>query len=350
MSNINEEYKLVSQREAVTKSYKKLQSDRKREWGLGGISTGIKDIDLSIGGFLPQKINIFAARSGIGKTALVNSFIAGGSTVRDGRKASFLVFSWELDSSLLVTREVCRLAGVTQGLLLNGSKLLGEEKLKEIDKIYKKCTEYEVQYQQISTDINVVTKLVDEFTEQCKIKDKEDGLERQPVIIIDFINMSKALTNTLKTYQMLEFASGAKQSANRTGSAYAILAQLGRGADEKAMPTRNDLADSRSLEDMADSVSLFHRPEYNNVPLIYNPKTGEEDTNSEGKILLIVVKSREFGTRMVLMNVDIKHFRFWSIGTNWDYDFYPEYSRKQFWMDHFGLRQDEKQLNLDQNR
>ena len=344
------ELKLISQYDAAAESYRALQASRNRDWGLGGVSTGIHDINLAIGGFMPKKVSTFAARSGIGKTGLLNSFIVGGSTVREGRRGAYLVFSWEMAPSLLVTREICRRAEITQGLIINGSKLLGDEKMKQIDGIYKDTSAYDVKYQTMSTDITVVDKLTREFVDECKRKEDEEKVAIQPIVLIDFIQMAKSEANALKTYQIQDFMVGAKNLVNETGAHVAALAQLRRAADDEEIPSRNNLADSKSIEDASDNLIFLHRPEYNNIPEIEDPAT-HGMVKSKNKMLIRTLKSRDFGTGDVLINCDIKYFRFWSQNhPSWDFDFHPEYNKKAFWLEHFGFKKNnEKQLSLDQN-
>ena len=105
MSN---EFKLITQREAATESYRLLQKSRKKNWSLAGVSMGIHSLNLALGGWIPQKVTVFSGRSGQGKSSLLQSFFTEGSKIRDGRQAHFLCFTWEMTSSLFVTREICR--------------------------------------------------------------------------------------------------------------------------------------------------------------------------------------------------------------------------------------------------
>jgi len=347
--------KLITQKEAVRTSYDRLVANRKRGFGLGGVSTGIDAINLSIGGFLPEKVSVFAARSGIGKTGLINSFIAGGHPVRQNKRGSYLVMSWEMSPSLLVTREICRIKGMTQGLFLNGASLLGDQTMKEIEDIYSECATYDVEYQTVSTNLTNVKKLTEQFVERCRANEQKEGIEIQPIIVIDFIQMMKGEDGGLKTYQLSDFMVGIKDTANETGAHFAVLAQLQREVDSKSEPERDNLSDSKSIEDSSDSMVFLHRPEYNNIDEIRDPKTGGDYNNgnpnvknSENVMMLRTLKDRNFGTRDTLINIDIKHFRFWNLGDEWDTDFHHKYTKKAFWLEYFNLKKgDEKQLNLD---
>jgi len=341
--------RLITQKEAVRSSYDKLVANRKRGFGLGGVSTGIDAINLSIGGFLPQKVSVFAARSGIGKTGLINSFVNGGHSIRGGRRGAYLILSWEMSPALLVTREICRRKKMTQGLFINGASLLGDKTMKEIEQVYSDYSTYDVEYQTVTTNISTVTALATNFVQRCKANEQKEGIEIQPIIVIDYLQMMKAEDGGLKTYQLLDFMVGMKEIANDTGAHFAVLAQLQREVDSKTEPDRANLSDSKSIEDNADNMVFLHRPEYNNVQEVRDPQTGDT-VSSEDKMLLRTLKSRDYGTRDTLINCQIRYFRFWSIGDEWDTDFHAKYNNKAFWLDYFKLpKGDEKQLNLDQN-
>jgi len=346
---IDKALRLISQKEAVRQSYDKLVSNRKKGLGLGGVSTGIDAINLSIGGFLAEKVTVFAARSGIGKTGLINSFINGGHPVRGGKRGAYLILSWEMSPSLLVTRELCRRKEMTQGLFLNGASLIGEETMKEITELYKDYSTYDVEYQTVSTNLTTVGKLTENFVRRCKENEQKEGIEIQPIIVIDYIQMMKGEDGGLKTYQLLDFMVGIKEIANNTGAHYAILAQLQREVDSKNEPERSNLSDSKSIEDNCDSMCLMHRPEYNGLPEIRDPKTGE-DVPAKNKMLIKTVKDRNFGTRDTLINCEVRYFRFWNLDEEWDFDFHQKYTSKKFWLEYFKLGQeDPKQMNMDKN-
>jgi replicative DNA helicase len=338
--------KITTQKQAVRSSYDRLVANRKKGFGLGGVSTGIDAINLSIGGFLPEKVSIFAARSGIGKTGLINSFISGGVTIRQGKRAAYLVMSWEMNPSLLVTREICRRKEIPQGLFLNGASLIGEETMKEITDIYSECAAYDVQYQTVSTNLTNVKKLTYDFVQQCKANEQKEGIEIQPIIIIDYIQMMKSEDGGLKTHQLGDFMVGIKDVANETGSHFAVLAQLQRETDKQGEPERYNLSDSKSIEDNCDSMVFMHRPEYNGEMYMRDPMTGE-DVLAENKMMLRTLKDRNFGTRDTLINCEIKFFRFWGLDNKWDDDFHYKYTSKKFWMEYFNFdKEDNKQEKL----
>jgi replicative DNA helicase len=335
------ELPLIQQGVAVEDSWNRFQENRQREWGLSGVDTGIHPLNLLIGGWLPRKVTVVGARSGIGKTAMVTPVVSAGSRVINGRRAAFLFCTWEMSASYLVDRHICHSVGITNRFLHQGAKLLGQGKLDAIKSAYKEATKLPVTYQEMSTDINQLSAAIRTFCEEQKEISKIEGVEIQPVVIIDYIQMAQFEGAGLRTYGIGDFMNKSKSLANETGCSFLIFAQIKRSADDKDMPERNDFADSQSIEMASDNLILLHRPEYNGINIIKDPRTGD-DTDSRMKMLIRVLKGRDFGTGDVLINCDIKYYRFWDIDhDSWDYQYWNLYDNKDFWMDHF-FKGDEK--------
>ena len=68
-----------------------------------------------------------------------------------------------------------------------------------------------------------------------------------------------------------------------------------------------------------------------------NPRTQMEE-DSENKMLVRVLKGRDYGPGDLLMNCDVKHFRFWAEEHQWDTPYYKMYADPNFWMEQFGLK------------
>jgi replicative DNA helicase len=327
---------LISQHEATEKSWNRFKENRKREWGLYGIDMGIHPLNLLVGGWLPTKLTTIGGRSGSGKTALVTQMLQAGARVVNKRRAEFLFFTWEMESSYLIDRHVCNTVGITNRMLQQGAKLLGDKKLQEIKDAYSEAAALPVTYQEMSTDINHVKMLTKQFVDRCKEKEIAEGTKIQPVIIIDYVQMSQFEGAGLRTYGIGDFMNGAKKIANDTGAAFCIFAQISRAADSKDMPERGDFADSQSIEMASDNLILIHRPEYNGVDIINDPESGM-DIPSEGKMLIRALKGRDFGIGDVLINCEVKYFRFWDQNHAFDYEYHHLYEDKNFWLDYFGF-------------
>lgn len=317
-------------------SMARFAANRKRDWSLYGHDTGIHPLNLMIGGWIPGKVTTIAARSGIGKTATTVEMFKAAGRQMNGRRAEVLFFTWEMTGDYLVDRHVCNRTGISTRWLMQGAKLLNPQQLKVIQAAYDEANSLPVRYQQASTDIATIKRIWTRFCEYVKEKSDREGVDILPVGIIDYVGMAKFDGAGLRTYGIADFMNGLKQLANKTAGAFCVFAQISRGADEKDIPQRGDLSDSKSIEDASDNLIIMHRPEYNQVPTIKDPMTGME-VDSDGKVLFRGLKGRDFGTGDILMNCDIKHYRFWDRHHEYDFDYWNLYGKKDFWVKHFGL-------------
>jgi len=329
--------KLINQKQAVDKSYGRLMDNREREWGLYGHDTGFHALNMAIGGLIPTRLTTIGARSGTGKTALTAQMFDAGTRVVNGRRCEYLFATWELDPSLLIDRHICCKAGVTLRMLNQGAKLLGRKTLNVIDEAYQQAVSLPVLYQTASTDIDTIQVLVTEFAARCKEKEKIEGVKILPVLVIDYLNMAMFDGSGLRTYGIGDFMNGVKQLLNQNEMAGLIFAQLSRGVDkEKRIPERADFADSSAIENASDNLIVLYRPEYHEVKTIMNPTTQVEE-DSENKLLVRVLKGRDYGIGDFLMNCDVKHFRFWAEDHEWDTEYWKAYNDPAFWIKQFNL-------------
>lgn len=329
--------KLVSQKVAVDKSYERLVNNREREWGLYGHDIGLHALNMAIGGLIPTRLTTIGARSGTGKTACTAQMFDAGTRVVNGRRTEYLFATWELDPSLLIDRHICCKASVTLRMLNQGAKLLDRKTLEAIDQSYREAASLPVVYQTASTDIGTIRALVHEFVARCKEKERVEGVEILPVLIIDYINMAMFDGSGLRTYGIGDFMNGLKQCCNELSIAAVVFAQLNRGVDkENRIPDRADFADSSAIENASDNLIVLYRPEYHGIKTIMNPATQVEE-DSENKMLVRVLKGRDYGIGDFLMNCDVKHFRFWAEDHEWDTPYWEQYNDQRFWMRQFGL-------------
>ena len=340
--------KLVKQKEAVDKSYERLINNREREWGLYGHDIGHHALNMAIGGLIPTRLTTIGARSGTGKTAISAQMFDAGTRVVGGRRCEYLFATWELDPSLLIDRHICCKTGVTLRLLNQGAKLLSRKSLEEIDASYRLAATLPVIYQTASTDIETIKALVLEFVRRCREKEKVEGVEILPVLVIDYINMAMFDGAGLRTYGIGDFMNGLKSLCNEYNMASVVFAQLNRGLDkENRIPDRADFSDSSAIENASDNLIVLYRPEYHNIKTILNPDTQVEE-DSDGRMLVRVLKCRDYGTGDFLMNCDVKHFRFWADGDNWNTPYWQRYNNQDFWIKQFGLGSAEVAAELEE--
>ena len=338
--------RIVSQKSAVDQSYKRLSNNIIRDWGLYGADIGLHTLNMAIGGLIPTRLTTIGARSGTGKTSIVAQMFDSGSRVVNGRRCEFLFFTWELDPSLIIDRLICNKAGVTLRMLNQGAKLLDRKTLERINGAYQGAEGLPIYYQTVSTDISEVKQLAYEFIKRCKEKSAIEGVEILPVAVVDYLNMAMFDGSGLRTYGIADFMNGLKQLANETSMAWVVLAQLNRGVDKEArVPDRADFSDSSAIENASDNLVVLYRPEYHNVRTVMNPTTNEEE-DSTNKLLVRVLKCRDYGPSDVLMHCDVKHFRFWAEEHKWDTPYYEDYAKESYWIEKFNLQSSQAAAEL----
>ena len=337
---------LTTQNAATAQSIKRFQANRNRDWGLLGHDTGIHDLNMAIGGWVPGKLTTIAARSGTGKTSITVPFFDKGGQTVNGARAEFLFFTWEMSPDYLVDRHICHVAEVENRLLTQGAKLLTDSKLAKVRDAYEKARVLPVTYQEMATDIGEVQLLYSQFADRCREKGRIEGVDILPVAVIDYVNMAMFDGAGLRTYGIQDFMNGCKKMANKERGSVVVLAQINRTADDKGIPGRSDLSDSQHIENASDNLIILYRPEHHGVKEIVNPLTGQE-VDARHKMLMRVVKQREFGTGDILMNCDMRYHQYWALTDDRHYDYASQYSDAKFWKSHFKLEQQQKPAEQD---
>lgn len=338
---------LISQNSAVDISWSRLSSNRLRDWDLYGYDIGLHPLNMAIGGLIPTRVSVIGGRSGSGKTSLVAPMFQAANRFKpNGSRVEYLFFTWELDPSIVIDRAICSEVGVTLRQLNQGAKLLGEDTMARIKLAYDSTACLPIHYHINSTDINQVKAVVLEFVEVCREKSKIEGVYVHPVICIDYLNMARFEESGLRTYGIADFMNGLKQLCNKTKASAVVFAQLSRETDKQhRIPDRADFSDSAAIENAADNLIVMYRPEYHGVPTIIDPASGGE-IDSRGKMLMRVLKGRDYGTGDFLINCDIKYFRFWDLEQEWDHKYWKDYTNEDFWIKQFNLKQENKDNSM----
>lgn len=291
---------------------------------------------MMIGGLQGSYLTTIAARSGMGKTALTVQMFEKGSRNVGGKRAEFLFCTWEMHPSYLIDRHIAYNTGLTLRRLGQGAKLLTPQEKEMVRKAYATVSNLHVNYQYMSLSISDLQSVFYDFVKKCREIGKVEGNEVLPVVVIDYIGLAIFENAGLRTYGIGDFLRSCKQMANNEGASFVVFAQINRGADDKDIPSKNELSDSQSIENTSDNLILLHRPEYNGKPTLYDPDLDME-VSSEGKTVFRVWKSRQYGTGDVVARCDIPRFRFWSQQHTWDYDYSELYSKEEFWKEKFNL-------------
>lgn len=258
-----------------------------------GVTTGLRGLDATLGGWQPGTLNIIAARPSMGKSAFLGQLAQASALGGPSSPARALLFTLEDGATVTRMRTLARMAGVpishdqpptsAQAQKLSNAAarlddlrarwLLDEEGT--LDGIVSTCWRKHAEGK-----LGLV--LIDQLSHV--VADAPRGRADNRTQLYGYI------TKTLK-----------RDVAQRLGVPVILASQLSREVVKRseARPQLTDLRDSGELEQDADTVTFIHRPDY------YDP------TDSPGVAELIVAKNRNGATKTVRVNANLKFFKFW---------------------------------------
>lgn len=247
--------------------------DARSEGRVGGMASGLHDLDeLLDGGFARGNLVVFGARPAMGKTAL-------GMTIglHMAARCAVGLLSMEMPHSDVRDRQAAILGRVSIGDIKRPSRGAGLDFSRIVDGVERSKT---LQwYVSDRSNLNIL-----------QVRSMARGLKRRhglDVLIVDYIGLMAGLDSKQpRAYQIEEISRGLKSLAKELGIVVLCLAQVNRGAAERAnsVPALHDLRDSGAIEQDADVVAFIHRP------IQANPDAGPQ---FERYALLRMAKNRQ---------------------------------------------------------
>jgi replicative DNA helicase len=163
-------------------------------------------------------------------------------------------------------------------------------------------------------------------------------------VMIDYLGLARLSSAGNRTYSIGDFVNGLKGFVNNTGAWAVMLTQIGRQSDPQKTvnkkgeeywtnedgPNRDDLADSRSIEDASDNLIIGFRPEQFKMPTIKDPNSFSV-LPSRGLAMFKVEKSRDYGQSQFLVRCDVAVNRFWDMDDSFDEAYWLRYKNENFW-------------------
>jgi replicative DNA helicase len=226
-----------------------------------GVTTGLTDLDLKLGGLHKSDLIILAGRPSMGKTALVTN-IAFNAAKRyhetNGKEGAVVAFfSLEMSAEQLATR-----------LLADTVKISG-------DKIRKgQITQQDFRkFAEASSLLAALPFHIDDTPALtiAHIRARARRLKRQQgslgLIVVDYLQLiggSSARSQDNRVQEISEISRGLKTLAKELDVPVVALSQLSRQVEtrENKRPQLSDLRESGSIEQDADVVMFVYRPEY----------------------------------------------------------------------------------------
>jgi replicative DNA helicase len=275
-----------------------------RGGGIGGISTGLTDLDNKTGGLHDSELVILAARPGMGKTAL-STTIAQNVAMAMENKHTVLIVSLEMSRLELAERIMCSHGSINGYNLRNGMLSSGDR---------RKLVE-------AMSELSTAPIFIDDtpsrtMTEIAAVARRLKRRENLRLVIIDYLQLIEPdNSKDQRQEQVAKIARRLKGLARELKVPVLCLSQLNRQAENSKdnIPKLSHLRESGAIEQDADIVMFVHREEY------YATDEAEKQRLS-GQADIIVAKNRHGPTDTVHLTW-LKDFTRFENSTKAEYDF-----------------------------
>ncbi|MCB8820965.1 replicative DNA helicase [Microvirga rosea] len=306
--------------DALTQAIDMAAAAYKREGKLSGISTGLIDLDRTLGGLQSSDLVILAGRPAMGKTSLVTNIAFNiakayqaekqqDGTMKTVNGGIVGFFSLEMSAEQLATRIIAEQSGVASYKIRRGD-------MREDD--FYKITEAAREMQSIPFYIDQTGGIsIAQLAARARRLKRQRGLD---VLIIDYLQLlsASAKKGENRVQELTEITTGLKALAKELAVPVIALSQLSRQVEARddKRPQLADLRESGSIEQDADVVMFVYREEY----YLKNkePKPGTEEyfkwqaemDQVHGKAEVIIGKQRHgpTGTVQLAFQADITRF------------------------------------------
>ena len=238
----------------------------KRDGGLAGIATGLKDLDMMMGGLHPSDLIIIAGRPSMGKTSLATNIAVnaarafkaerqpdGSSKPVDGAIVGF--FSLEMAAEQLATRILSEFSEVSSEKIRRG-----QVEPEEFDAIYHASRELESLPLYIDETGGIS---IAQLAARARRLKRQHGLG---LLVVDYLQLvtGSGRRNENRVQEITEISQGLKALAKELAVPVIALSQLSRQVESRddKRPQLADLRESGSIEQDADVVLFVYREEY----------------------------------------------------------------------------------------
>ncbi|WP_425408482.1 replicative DNA helicase [Hyphococcus sp.] len=253
-------------RSAITEAIELANAAVKRDGGLAGVSTGLRDFDRMLGGLHPSDLIILAGRPSMGKTSLATNVAVNAAkayktekqpdgTLKtvDGAIVGF--FSLEMSAEQLATRIISEFAEVPSEKIRRG-----EVDQEQFDKIYHAARELE----KLPLYIDDTGGLsIAQLAARARRLKRQHGLD---LLVVDYLQLltGSGRRNDGRVQEITEISQGLKALAKELEVPIVALSQLSRQVESRddKRPQLADLRESGSIEQDADVVLFVFREKY----------------------------------------------------------------------------------------
>jgi replicative DNA helicase len=302
---------------AVDMAAKAFQRDGK----LSGIATGLRDLDIKMGGLQPSDLIIVAGRPGMGKTALATNIaynvakahraeVQADGTMKSINGGIVGFFSCEMSAEQLATRILAEQTSIASSTIRRGG-------ISETD--FEKIRDYSIELQSLPLYVDETGGLsISQLTARARRLKRQKGLD---LIVVDYIQLlqgSGKRGNDNRVQEVTEITTSLKALAKELNVPIIALSQLSRQVESRddKRPQLSDLRESGSIEQDADVVMFVFREEYylaNKEPRVGTPEYEKWQLDMSlvhGKAEVIIGKQRHGPTGTVELSFEGQFTRF----------------------------------------
>lgn len=227
-------------------------NDAYKRGGIGGLSTGLLDLDRAIGGLHAPDMVVLAGRPGMGKTALADTMALGAA--KAGAKVAF--FTLEMSNLQQGQRLIAAETGITVEAQRSGQ--LTPEDFQAIADARAALSTIPLWF---DDDPTVTVERIEAKASRLK---RTRGLD---LLIIDYLQLVRSPKGggRSKLYEeVTDISRGVKALAKTLAVPILVLSQLSRDVEKRddKRPGLSDLRESGAIEQDADSVWFVYREEY----------------------------------------------------------------------------------------
>lgn len=258
---------LLGLESALTDAVEMAEAAYRRDGGLSGLSTGLKDLDQKLGGLHASDLIVLAARPSMGKSALATNIafhvarhyaydVLPDGTRRTASGGVVALFSLEMSSGQLAMRLLAELTEVPSDRIRKG-----DINAAEFGRIRDAAAE--IRDAPLFIDDSGGLSIAKLAARARRLK-RTSGLD---LIVVDYLQLVTAAdTNRQdnRVQEVTQITQGLKALAKELNVPVLALAQLSRQVEnrEDKKPQLADLRESGSIEQDADVVMFIYREAY----------------------------------------------------------------------------------------
>lgn len=242
-----------------------------------GIPSPFKRINDVTGGWQDSDLIIKAGRPGMGKTADMISEVLFMVTEL---KIPVLIFSLEMSAKQLMSRIISATAKVNSQKMKTGK--ISQARLNQIVNATSHYMQSEMD--RLLHIIDEPGMAMSEIRATAKMYHQKFGIRK---VYVDYLQLATEKANS-REQEVAKIARGLKNLAKELDVPVTAYAQLSRKVEERGdkKPRLSDLRESGEIEQAADIVIMYYRPEY------YGIKQMDDGTSSKGLAILMFEKFR----------------------------------------------------------